>query len=90
MLNQENILVIAGVCGIVLFIGAARKYAGQFLSVILRMVIGTAGIYLLELVLPFWSIGLTVGVNLFNMLVVGVLGLPGFGLLYAISAVKLL
>lgn len=90
MLNQESVIVIVGVCAIVLLIGVARRQIPHLITVLLRMVMGTAGIYLLDLLLPLGNITLTVGINLFNMLVVGILGLPGFGLLYAISAIKIL
>ena len=90
MLNQESVIVIVGVCAIVLLIGGARRQISHLITVLLRMVMGTAGIYLLDLLLSLGNITLTVGINLFNMLVVGILGLPGFGLLYAISAIKIL
>ena len=58
--------------------------------VALRAAAGTAGIYCLDLLFTALGIGLHAGINLFNMLVVGVLGLPGIGLLYAVLAIKTL
>lgn len=90
MLNQESILAIAGVCALVLLIGSAGKQIQRVVSFFLRAVMGALGIYCMDLLLPLLHISVGVGINLFNLLVVGILGLPGFGLLYAVSAVKIL
>ena len=54
----------------------------------LVLLIGLGGRYMRRLAAV--GIGLHAGINLFNMLVVGVLGLPGIGLLYAVLAIKTL
>ena len=50
------------------------------LIVLRNIIIGVLGIFALNMVLT--PIGLAVGVNLMTMFVVGVLGIPGFFLLY--------
>ena len=52
---------------------------GQLVRLVLR---GSVGLAVLALFSPFSSlIGVNLGVNLVNALVLGVLGVPGFGLL---------
>ena len=53
-------------------------------------VVGLVGSTLAGAISLALGIGLHAGINLFNMLVVGVLGLPGIGLLYAVLAIKTL
>jgi len=59
-------------------------YTGQFkwlLGVVRNMVLGIVGILGLNVLLS--GMGLAVGVNAITVLVVGLLGLPGFLFLYA-------
>ena len=90
MLTQENAGWIVGMCALVLLIGLGGKYIRRLMTAALRAALGTAGIYCLDLLFATLGIGLHAGINLFNMLVVGILGFPGIGLLYAILAVKTL
>ena len=90
MLNQENAGWIVGMCVLVLLIGLGGRYIRRLFVTVLRAAVGTAGIYCLDLLFAALGIGLHAGINLFNMLVVGVLGFPGLGLLYAVLAVKTL
>ncbi|MCD8331352.1 MAG: pro-sigmaK processing inhibitor BofA family protein [Oscillospiraceae bacterium] len=48
-----------------------------------RTAVGLAGLLAFSLVGP--SLGVTLGVNLLNALVLGLLGLPGFGLLLLLN-----
>ena len=89
MLNPETAGWIVGMCALVL-IGLGGRYMRRLAAVALRAAAGTAGIYCLDLLFMALGIGLHAGINLFNMLVVGVLGLPGIGLLYAVLAIKTL
>ena len=90
MLNQETAGWIVGICALVLLIGLGGRYMRRLAAVALRAAAGTAGIYCLDLLFTALGIGLHAGINLFNMLVVGVLDLPGIGLLYAVLAIKTL
>lgn len=89
MLSIENVGTILGVCAIVLIVGFAKQLTGWLVTVFLRGAAGGVGIYLLNTVLPLIGVTLHLGVNLFNMLVVGILGLPGLGLLYAIVSIEI-
>jgi inhibitor of the pro-sigma K processing machinery len=51
----------------------------------LRACVGTAGIYLLDFALTFSGYQISVGVNAFTVLSNGLLGLPGFILLYGLA-----
>lgn len=56
-----------------------RRFLGRLLRLLGRMAAGLAGLFLFGQVGGL--IGVTLGVNLVNALVVALLGLPGFGLL---------
>lgn len=88
MLNSKNAMLILGVCAIVLMITMGKKILSWGIGVFLRAATGAAGIYLLNLLCSMGGISLSVGINLFNLLIVGTLGFPGFGLLYAVTALS--
>ena len=88
MLDTKSFMIMAAACGAVLLIGIAGRPLARLLRFCLRAAAGVLGVYLANMVLAAAHIPVAVGLNLFNMLIVGALGLPGFGLLYAISAVK--
>ena len=89
MMNWENAGTILGICAIVLIIGFAKQLTGWLVTVIIRGTAGGLGIYLLNMLLPLAGVTLHLGINLFNMLIVGILGLPGLGLLYAIVSIDI-
>lgn len=62
-----------------LALAALRRPLGALLRLALRTAAGLGALYLLNL--GGGVLGLGLGVNLANALVLGVLGLPGFGLL---------
>jgi len=79
---MDPIIWLAIVFGLGFF--AYLVYTGQFkwlLGVIRNMGLGIAGILGLNALLA--GIGFTVGVNIITVLIVGLLGFPGFFLLYA-------
>ena len=63
-------------CGALLLL---RRPAAQLIRLALRSGVGLAALALFSQVGHL--VGVQLGVNLFNALVLGVLGLPGFGLL---------
>ena len=76
---QEPALWAAGLLGVACVLLVFRKAAKQLILLALRTAAG--GVFLM-LIAPLGSwMGFTLGVNLFNALVLGVLGLPGLGLL---------
>lgn len=56
-----------------------------FLNFVLRVFAGFVGIYLVNIILMKCSLNISVGMNEVNALVLGLLGTPGFLLLYGIS-----
>lgn len=74
--------------GLAIFVGLLlavllRKLLSQALLIAARTVLGGG---LLALLSPLGSIlGLNLGVNLYNSLVIGVLGMPGLGLLMMLN-----
>lgn len=70
---------IVGGLILALALAALRRPLGALLRLALRTGVGLGVLYLLSPV--GGSVGLHLGVNLANALVLGLLGLPGFGLL---------
>lgn len=62
-----------------------RRPLGALLRLLLRALLGLGGIWLFNL--AGGLIGVQVGLNLFTALTVGLLGLPGFGLLLLLQCV---
>jgi inhibitor of the pro-sigma K processing machinery len=52
---------------------------------LLRACVGSAGIYLLDFILTISGYQISVGLNAFTILSNGLLGLPGFILLYGLA-----
>ena len=72
----------------VLFLVIFRRPLGWLIKVLLRSALGLGALFL-------WSqsglaAGLALGVNAFNALTLGLLGLPGLGLLFLLRWVSLL
>ncbi len=60
------------------------------LNIVFRMVMGIIGIFVLNNLFSNFGVFIFVGINALNLLTIGILGISGFGLLYAISAFSLL
>lgn len=60
------------------------------LNFLFRVVMGIIGIYLCNTVLSSLGIVLYIGINLLNLLVIGLFGISGFGLILAISIFSVL
>ncbi len=88
--TKAGMLVVAGICILVLAIGFLRKNAEILLNFIVRAVLGTMGIYVVNLCLAKLGIAGAVGINPFTVLTVGSLGTGGLGLLYGIMFYHLL
>jgi hypothetical protein len=84
---MENKIIIGMiVIGIALIIVCiVRHRVDLIVNFVLRAVLGTAGIYVLELVLKSMGYAINLGINSVTVLVNGILGLPGFLLLYALA-----
>ncbi len=85
-MDKYVFIIIGLLCGATLIISIYKKSIEMFLNLMLRLVVGMVGIYLINTILSFASITNLVGLNPLNVLVIGVLGVPGFALLYGLSA----
>jgi hypothetical protein len=76
---------VAIACLIFILICAIRRRPDLIVNFGLRASIGTLGIYLLDLVLRTKGYHVNVGINGVSVLTNGLLGLPGFILLYGLA-----
>jgi inhibitor of the pro-sigma K processing machinery len=85
--DMEKIIlaIITVACLIFIAICVIRKRADLVIDFLLRACVGTAGIYLLDFVLGISGYQISVGINTFSILSNGLLGLPGFILLYGLA-----
>jgi len=77
--------VIIVVCIVFIGICIIRRRPDLIVNFVLRACVGTAGIYLLDSVLGLGGYQISVGVNAVTILSNGLLGLPGFILLYGLA-----
>jgi len=81
MNSSQTIFLMAVAClvfiGLLIFV----KPIKMILRILIQGIIGCAGIFAANLIMA--AFGAAVGVNLMTAFIVGVLGLPGFVLLYA-------
>lgn len=84
---MESIILAIIIVICIVFIGVCiiRRRPDLIVDFVLRACVGTAGIYLLDFVLGFAGYQINVGVNVFTILSNGLLGLPGFILLYGLA-----
>lgn len=68
--------------------GAGMKYIHIIFNVMLRLVFGALGIYILNSIFAHMDFNIMVGINLETMAVIGLLGAPGFVMLYGIIFYK--
>lgn len=90
MNRDMGALLIVFVCIIVLFFGAVYRKTEWLLNLVMRSILGTVGIYFINMVLGFLGISLGVGINAVTVLTSGILGIPGLLALYAIGIYRLL
>ncbi|MDF2538841.1 MAG: putative rane protein [Herbinix sp.] len=86
-MDPINIILIAIIVICIIFIGVCliKRRPDLIVDFLLRSVIGTAGIYLLDLILKSRGYNINVGINGATVLANGLLGLPGFILLYGLA-----
>lgn len=87
-MSIENMILVGIIVVCIVFIGVCvlRRRPDLIVDFGLRAVVGTAAIYLLDYVLKSKGYNITVGVNGVSILTNGLLGLPGFLLLYGLAA----
>lgn len=84
---MDNIILIGIIVGCVVFIAVCilKRRPDLIVDLVLRAIVGTAAVYLLDLVLHSQGYEISVGINGATALVNGLLGLPGFLLLYGLA-----
>jgi inhibitor of the pro-sigma K processing machinery len=84
---MENFILIGIIIACLIFIAVCviRRRPDLIVDFGLRASVGTAGIYLLDFVLRWKGMDISVGVNGVSVLTNGFLGLPGFLLLYGLA-----
>jgi inhibitor of the pro-sigma K processing machinery len=75
-------------CFLVLVIVLAKNKVEFIVNLLLRMVSGTVCIYFLNSIFTARGIDILVGINPGTIGTIGVLGIPGFILVYAITIIK--
>lgn len=88
--TKVGMLLVVGICVMVLLIGFLRRKAELILNFLVRSVLGTMGIYLINMILGQLGVAVSVGINAISVLTVGTLGTGGIGLLYGIVFYNLL
>ena len=90
MENMGGMAAILGVCLVVLIIGAMGKKVEWLVNFVLRAVMGTIGIYGLNLLLASQQFPVAVGINTLTLLTTGNHGFQGVVVLYGIHFFKIL
>ena len=62
----------------------------MILNFLLRIVMGVIAIYTCNTLLGNLGVAIYVGINVINLLTIGVLGISGFGLIFAIASFSVL
>lgn len=85
--HMESIIlaVIIVICLVLNIVCVAKKRPDLIVDFLLRACVGTAAIYLFDFLLAIVGYQIRVGVNEFTILSNGLLGLPGFILLYGLA-----
>ena len=84
---MENYILIAIIiiCVVVIGVCIVKRRPDLIVNMLLRACMGTAAIYLLDLLFKSNGYGISVGINIPTILTNGLLGLPGFLLLYGLA-----
>lgn len=84
---MDNIILISiiVICCVFIIISLIMHRPDWIVNFALRACLGTAGVYLLDFLLKSQGYGINVGVNGITVLTNGLLGLPGFILLYGLA-----
>lgn len=87
-MSMDSIIFIGiiAACLVFLAICLVRRRPDLIVNFGLRSCIGTAGIYILDFILQSKGYDLGVGINAATILTNGLLGIPGFIMLYGLAA----
>lgn len=84
-MEKYYFIAILVVCIGIFVLAVLTKKMELFINFVLRLFAGAVGIYVVNSILTATQFGCLVGLNGLNMLAVGLLGFPGFCLLYVVS-----
>lgn len=83
---EKYIIIAFIVLGTFIFIvSLCKKKSDLFLNLLVRIVLGAAGIYTVNAILTSAGILTGVGLNGSNLFVITILGFPGFVMIYLLS-----
>jgi len=82
---ETGIWVLAGVCILVLLLGALKAKMEWIINFVLRTASGALAIYLINIFLAGQEIDAGIGLGFTSLLTSGILGFPGLILLYGIN-----
>lgn len=85
---EQAIIFLLVVCAVVLVIVFAKNKVEILVNVVLRVIFGSVSLHVLNVLLLAKGIDILVGINFGTLGVIGVLGIPGFILLYAVAFFK--
>ena len=84
-MENKIMIGIIIICIVLIIFCVVKHRMDLVVNFVFRAILGTAGIYVLELVLKSMGYAINMGINSATVLVNGILGLPGFLLLYALA-----
>ncbi len=90
MESYYGIGAIAGICVLILLMGAVKQKTQWIFILLLRSVAGVVGISVVNSLLESQGIAMSAGINPVSVLTIGTLGICGFALVYGILLYQLL
>lgn len=84
-MESKIFLIIIAICIILISINLIKYRPNLLANFLLRAAVGTAGLYLLNIIFINKEYNIKVGINGLTVLANGLLGLPGFLMLYALA-----
>ena len=90
MQKETGMLFVLFMVGVVLVIVLFKSKMEFLINMVLRMMMGTIGICFVNSILVTLGIEFVIGINVYTLLTLGMLGFPGFLLLYGMGFYKIL
>lgn len=85
MTEPQIYLIISLCCIAIITITIFTKRRDLVVRFFLRCLMGICGIYIMNYILELFAIDLAIGLNLCNALIIGLLGISGYGALYLLG-----
>lgn len=82
---KQGIICLAGVCAFILLVAGWQKRRLVLKNFFLRMAVGMAIIFTVNIIMEKTGIDVIVGINPISIFTAGALGLPGVAMLYGIA-----